>query len=329
VLQHLSSRVVPLSLALCGAACGDRSSGSPDGAVDAPGDTGATTDGGRPAFGPSSGRPFGDSSAFNTPIPAQPVLDPNSAAIVANLATGVYSAAYDYGIPVYNADASTPTYAVPCTGGPCPVQDMVDPLLASFVPSPGSDGHLTVIDWSTGAEFDYWQYRWNNGHPQTTWGNIGTISGDGRDSASNGAGVNGLSGLTRAFEIQQGFIDHAMNFSSSFTSALQRFPATDSDGTQSGPGSIPEGTRIQLDPGIDVDSLPGITTIERVVARALQNYGAYCVDTGGAALALTFEDVGPVVPGTTYYENGMLGDYYDFPHIPWDRLRVLRQWDGH
>ena len=82
---------------------------------------------------------------------------------------------------------------------------------------------------------------------------------------------------------------------------------------------------MQLDPSIDLAAIPGITPFELTVGRALQRYGAYCGDNGGARMAFIFEYVPKLKP---YKKAGSTGDYDSMPHIPWDKLRVLRQSDG-
>ncbi len=82
-----------------------------------------------------------------------------------------------------------------------------------------------------------------------------------------------------------------------------------------------EGARIQLDPSINVDAIPGITAGEKIVAHALQTYGAYCKDTGGSRLAFGFED--PLGKSNPYPSLGFAWDYYGMPHVPWNHLRVV------
>ena len=84
---------------------------------------------------------------------------------------------------------------------------------------------------------------------------------------------------------------------------------------------------MQLDPKIDVNKIPDITRGERIVATALQVYGAYGVDNGGAKIAFTFEKPTAGKPDP-YPEAGFPWDYWHMPHIPWNRLRVLNRWDG-
>jgi hypothetical protein len=62
------------------------------------------------------------------------------------------------------------------------------------------------------------------------------------------------------------------------------------------------------------------------VARALKRYGGYAIDSGGARMALIFEN--PIGQRNPYPGAGFRYDYYDMPHIPWRALRVLRRWNG-
>ncbi len=89
---------------------------------------------------------------------------------------------------------------------------------------------------------------------------------------------------------------------------------------------IPEGYRIQLDPSIDVDAIPGITPGEKVIAKTLQTYGAYVGDQGGARMAFIFEAVPGAIsdnPAAVWEDAGFAWDYYDMQNIPWSQLRVL------
>jgi hypothetical protein len=80
-----------------------------------------------------------------------------------------------------------------------------------------------------------------------------------------------------------------------------------------------------------VSKIPGMSKAERTVARALQRYGAYVVDRGGAPLSVSFErapDATATYPGSVYTALGSGWDYYGMSRIPWSRLRVLKTWQG-
>lgn len=287
-------------------------------------------------FGPGQGRPFAPTSAWNTPIPANPVLDPASAAMVKNLSSGAHPGIanlYDYGWTVYHADASTPRYRVDCTmnWGTCELEQEPVPIPDGAKPTPGSDGHMVVVDSSTRKSYEFWQYSFNGGRPYTSWGGVSNVDGDGRDGESVGAGVSGLAGMVLAHEISQGRIDHALGFSTKFCQGPDggtnfRYPATKTDGKFFGAGAVPEGARVQLDPSVDVDAIPGITQGEKIVAKALQKYGAYALDCGAANMGFGFEN--PLGKPNPYPAAGFAWDYYGMDHLPWHRMRVLRNWNG-
>ena len=270
------------------------------------------------------GRPFADSSAWNQPVPAGHAVDPGSAAMVARLASGHQVAdLYEFGVPVFVATDATPRYRVDCLQdwGVCELEDRAVPIPQEARPSSGSDGAMVVVDLATRTSYEFWQYRFNAGRPTVSWGDTSNVDGDGRDSTAVGAGVSRLAGVVRTHEVRRGVIDHALVFSTSWCQqGTFRSPATKTDGKYSGTGAVPEGARVQLDPTLDVDAIAGITPVERMVAKALQVYGAYNIDCGGASMALIFEAPhGEADP----YPGAGLADYSSFPHIPWHRLRVL------
>jgi hypothetical protein len=277
---------------------------------------------------PSTSRAFAPNSPWNLAIPASPRLDPNSAGIAANLSTrpGI-SDIYEFGVPVWEADATTPKVSVKCTEpwGTCQLSQQQVPMPTNAVPSSGSDGAMVVVDHSTNKAYEFWQaQKLSSTSWQTSWGGVVDITGSGTPGQAVGAGVSRLAGLVRVSELQAGHIDHALVFSTSLTCPSYRYPATKSDGHSSG-NCIPEGGRIQLDPSINVDAISGITPGERMVAHALQTYGAYAIDTGGANMAFIFET--PSGESDPYAGLG-LSDYGALSHIPWTHIRVLNSYDG-
>lgn len=283
---------------------------------------------------PVMGRPFSATGPWNLAIPADPVIDPNSAAMVANLASGAHPGVanlYNFGTKVYEADASTPRYRIDCqppgNWGACNLEAQPVPIPDGATANSGSDAAMTVLDREAGLGYCFWQYR--NDRATTSWGNVYSLSdeGDGTPPVCTGSGLPSLGGLVRMSEIEAGQIDHALNFSTQFCqSGTFRYPAGKTDGKQGGSGAVPEGARVQLDPSIDVAAIPGITPGELAVARALQVYGAYATDCGGSTMAYTFEH--PRDGADPYPGVGFTFDYFHMDRIPWDRLRVLRSWNG-
>lgn len=277
-----------------------------------------------------SGRPFAADSAWNTPIPADPKLAANSDAAAAHLAKGVHANLYEFGSPVYHMTASdrSDRQDIPCLEdwGSCLLKDVPMPLTAKT--SSGSDQSMIVIDAARKQVYDFWQLRRTDAGWEASWGTANPLYGKSNENGGAvGAGYSGLAGLVRLFEIRQGRIDHALHFSSDNSCAGRYlYPATKTDGNSGAADCVPEGARVQLDPSVDVDDIPGITRGEKIVAKALQKYGAYNQNNGGAPMAFGFEN--PAGRSDPYPAAGLDNDYYDFPHIPWNKLRVLSSWNG-
>lgn len=261
-------------------------------------------------------------------IPATPALDPKSAAMIRTVvAEGIAANLDEFSTPIYTTGAGTKTYAVECTKpwGRCDLEQQRIPIPSGARPSSGSDGAMVVLDPNHGVAYDFWQARRTTGGWAASWGTraaLGRVSDDG----ATGAGLFLLWGVVRTAEIQARSIPHALTFSTANACSRGfRYPAIKTDGVSSRSDCLPLGARLQLDPKVDVDALPGITPGERAVAKALQRYGAYARDTGAEGLAFAFQRGGS---DGVYTAAGLPWDYYDMPHIPWSKLRVLRAWDG-
>ncbi|MDP9395279.1 MAG: malectin [Actinomycetota bacterium] len=286
------------------------------------------------AFGLGWGRPFAPDSAYNRPIPAGAVTDPNSAAMVAVIARNnrAYANLYDYGDPVFDADSASPQYSVACTmpWGTCDLETKRIRIPSGAKPTPGTDGRMIIVDWTLREVCDFWQARrTSTGGWETSWGTCASIDGEGSglSGGATGAGINALAGVVRTYDMRQGRIDHALSFATDNScQRVFRYPAKKTDGSSARSDCIPEGARIQLDPSINVDAIPGITPGEKAVAKALQVYGAYNRDNAGAPMAFSFEN--PIGESDPYPAAGFGWDYYDMPHIPWSKIRVLRSWNG-
>ncbi len=233
-----------------------------------------------------SERLYSATSPLNLPVPAGATVDSQSAVMVARLAEEVDEKGWaistkEYTVPLFRAAPSTEkkTVRVRTRGTVHRV-----PIPAAAFPSPGSDGHLAVIDPRSGCEYDFYRgRRLADGSWEAENFNALPTSGSGiypRGLATRASGFANAAGLITAAEIQRGRIEHALVFSMPSTRAGGPVrPATSSDGSTSGAGAIPEGARLQLDPAL---SLERLAPWQRVIARALQRYGMYLADTGGA-----------------------------------------------
>ncbi len=234
---------------------------------------------------------YAGSSPFNTLISSGAAVDPSSASMVQSLVTdanaqGFIVASGRWTVPVYHADASTPRKTFNLTAGWAPARTMSGvPVPANASPDPDGDGHMLIIDRSTGCEYDFWQAKKSSsGAWSASWGNTLLTSGTGvypKGLSARGSGFGLGAGLIMASEIASGQINHALVFSYRYTkSGGPVLPATESDGTTTSGTAIPEGARVQLDPSLDLDSL-GLTPWQKTIARALQRYGMILADTGG------------------------------------------------
>jgi len=209
------------------------------------------------------------------------------------------------------------------------------PIPAHAVPSREEDGHMTIVDWQTLTAWDMLAAaRTPAGDWMAQTGIRYRLDGPGvfrRDQfpihdgesihyfgPGRASGVPIIAGLIMHEEILAGRIAHRLAFCSP-CSALGRFihpPAVWTDGPF--PDGIPEGAVVQLDPSLDLGRF-SLSPGARVVARALQEYGAVNTDTGGTN-ALYGEGLW-AQPGRTW--DGLLAAD-GLMAIPLKHYRVLR-----
>jgi hypothetical protein len=310
----------------CGSTSSSSSTGQPSDATSA----GATAC-------PSGARPYFQAADWLwEPIPTDAKLDPNSAQMASGLADGQHVLdTGEFGVTLINADqitASTPRAAVSVSEnwGPNPLAGLKVPVPAQVKIPSGSDAHVAIADPQSNEVINLWGARRSGSGLDASWGAATPLNGDGREhnGSSTGAGIARYAAVVRASEIAAGTIPHALFFSTNMVKPGEvRYPATKTDGSNmDGVGSpIPEGARVQLDPSIDVDAIPGISKGAAAIAKALQTYGAYVGDNGGARMAFIAE----YAPDTNAYQQaGLSGDYVPLDGIPWDKLRVLSDWSG-
>jgi hypothetical protein len=274
--------------------------------------------------------PFAESSPFESRIPRGARVDARSAAMVAGVAAvarerGFVVSMKSWTVSLYSATRSTPRYDVPLVGPWAPPGSVLKgvPIPRTAQPDPKEDGHLAVLDPLTGCEYDMWgAQRLADGRWVAKWGRRLSLFGSGVDPEGKSARAAGFAlraGLIFPQELVTGRIEHALVFNYPHTRTGGPVPpATSSDGRSTRPDAIPEGARLQLDPSLDLSKLR-LTKVERAIARALQVYGMYLADTGGAVGLYA-------VHPHSYAHNpypGPVPEYLPLS-IPVERLRVLQ-----
>lgn len=254
-------------------------------------------------------RPFSADSPWNTRIPTNAAADRDSSTLIDDLASrgAWFINLKDWSIPVYFVDAdNTPKHDVGDSrpgiygkGFEFPRQIPIpDDAVASPPVGDHSDNHLSIIDRKKGLEWGLWAARKDaSGRWFTGLGAVTDLTGTGvappwfdspRELDSHRARAGGfplIAGLIMLDEIKAGRIDHALAFAydhcrtglfvpPASTAQVRQLDAVDSRG-------IPMGGRIQLDPDWDVEH-SGLSRAGKIIARALQEYGAYCSDYAGA-----------------------------------------------
>lgn len=278
---------------------------------------------------PASSRLYADSAPINTPIPDGAALDGNSPAMVAQLVNEASGNGWPISVKqwtstVYYADASTPRYDVAMTHTPYLGQKLAGVPIPAEARVPGdSDGGMIVVDRSTNCEYDLGAARKNaDGTWQMRFGNALSIAGNGvypSAESPSASGFASLAGKILPEELAAGRIEHAITFGMNATKAGGPvWPAAGSDGWSTAAGAIPEGARLQLDPSLDLNSL-GLNSWQKTIARAMQVYGLYLVDTGGTFAISAQNSLSTKVA----YPWGDV-DYAYMPTSLVSKLRVLR-----
>lgn len=281
--------------------------------------------------------PYDSASPWNTPIQANPTIDPKSQTYINAIADNGLPLTSDpdqYTIGVFPFDNSTPLSTVTGTGfystydagdssrvGHGSPWSAQVPVPTGATSPPGSDGQVIFYDATNGTEYGFWQFSGNkatNGYRyHTTEGYNGRFA-DGL--AGRGDGTPYLAGLVRKWEVDQGHIDHALAFAYNSPSSAFVYPASKSDGGNFGGvlgTDLPEGSHLQLDPSLTDPQLVGygLNSAGLVIAHALQKYGMFVVDHSGSS-KVYLEYRGTAGWGSDITRSMLSG-------IPWSVFRVV------
>lgn len=300
---------------------------------------------------PGNWRPFSDDSPWNTPISAGARSHADSALIISTLTGEAPNLRFarKYNIPLWVVDSSSippvrvrsdkiyDTWDSTQSGW----SDVGVPITRNMWGEATNDGHLSIVDPEKNTAWEMSRFHWlEDGTPTCTTFNIWDLNGPGFASpqgrrwyarGGRGSGFPEIAGLLRPEELESGAIRHALVFTFSKNRRADRGgqifipPAARSDGKEFGRQYPIEGMRLQLDPTLTDDDFRrwGLGREARIVARALQMYGMFDGDNGGA-MALQVQLLAPSSEENFRRWSSMFpGLFEDIEKIPTDRFRVV------
>ena len=291
---------------------------------------------------PACGRFFSEKSFWNTPLPVDAPLDPESAAVTEDFVRQVRSGqkptinTTSYTPPVLTVPRNQPRVRVrldrpPGYSPPLEAAWASVPLPDDARPAAGNDSELILWQPSTDTLWEFWQLRRGRDGWQAAWGGrMERVSAGqgayGPPNANWGTSASSLSlagGLITPDELTRGQIDHALAVGIPRARAgVYALPAQRTDGRSTCPHAPPEGARFRLDPNVDVNSL-GLPPATAALARAAQRYGIVVRDQSGA-VALYAQN--PVTMLTDPYPRlfGGLAPWDLLARFPWQHLQLTR-----
>ena len=267
--------------------------------------------------------PFARDSPWNTPISRFAAFSSNDDPRTKDLLAGrALIHAGRWGMPLYLAKPSDPWVEVRDEENDRSFRVQVPP---GARPDPMGDGHMFVVQPDYGTVMEMYRARIGAGVIvarrafRVDLRGPGFFLRDGRFPGVRAMDASGFGGVLRAWELRAGLIAHALTFLLPY-SRLQHGPVWPSGredfwGFRDYSGHVPIGTLAAIPPWVRVDSL-GLSPSGKALARALQDYGAYCDDSVGTdGLVMTAEGAAEEMPELAALRR-------DFPTIR-DQLRVV------
>lgn len=165
-------------------------------------------------------------------------------------------------------------------------------LPAGACPSPDSDGLMAVFQPDGWVIDIYATVVLSSGQVVGTMASWIDARGDGTGwwNGRRASMLPSFAGLIRKGEIANGRIPHALALQLP-PDMLKReavWPAYAFDRDSGYSGTVPMGALLAIPPAVDVEQL-GLSRPGRVIAHALQDYGAYVVDRGGKGITILSE----------------------------------------
>ena len=210
------------------------------------------------------------------------------------------------------------------------------PIPANAKPAAGSDHQLVVWQPSTDTmwEFSQMVHRPDGWHAEAA-GAMHDVSQDPGYYSSKawpgaqpwwGATATGLpllGGMITLADLQRHRIDHALAFATPHARAgIWSSPATHGDGDSGVPNLLPEGSRLRLDPNLNIDSLH-LPPLTMMLAEAAQRYGIVLRDKSSI---VTFYGEDPTPTNADPWRGVYRGQDLNslIAQFPWDHLQVLK-----
>lgn len=269
---------------------------------------------------------FLNATAFTNPI-TSPTIRTDSAAFMTQFKAGNFwnpnMTMRGYGVSIVKGTGQFTAYPLPPPGESSQYigsagKMQVPKVPAGTQPAGGTDGHLAVIVDSTVYEIYKATVSADGTITNAKAVARADLNGNGqtsqKDAPSNAAGLSLLAGIITPEELASGHIDHALVFSvPGIKAGPALFPAWENVAVSGANTVLVEGSRIQLDPSVDISKLP---EPQKTIAKALQTYGAYLRDNGG-----TFSVYGETSNRwpASYGTANSLG----IGSIPWASIRVI------
>lgn len=298
---------------------------------------------------------FSPKSFWNTPLPQHAPVARDSRVLVSDLMgwvsreetdkNGPWLNATREGVTIITVPADQPTVAVTLDGRE-PDATLSSawsavPLPPSARPSPG-DNDLAVWQPSTDTIWEFFQLHHENGGWEAEWGgamrNVSSSSGVYGPTAWPAAWTGDESwwGVTAASfsivggaityqDLKAGQIDHALALV--YPNVRRRTfvsPAERDDGWSLDPNALPEGTRLRLDPNLNLAKMK-LPPLTRMIALAAQRYGIVIRDQASNIAFIQQDPTGdPAFEslGTKLTDGAYPSKY--LASFPWSHLQVMR-----
>lgn len=230
--------------------------------------------------------PFSADSPWNTPLGSGAVYDTPAGPCTRDLRAPGYESwinAAEWSHPIYFAAPTDPLVGIYVKGALKTRIRVPKEARPALPQGEDTDGHLHVIDPTRRLVDEMWRARRRrDGALEAQGYSRNDLYGPGIEKGGERAyGGSAIGGLIRKGELQRG-IRHALGFAQPNHRQRHGFvwPATNEDvyGKKGYTGHVPMGQLVALPPTLDLNSL-GLSAEGLSIARALQDYGAYNVDS--------------------------------------------------